>query len=311
MIKGTLFGLLACFIWGLIFVIPGFIEEFSSLEVVFGRYFFYGLLSLVFFISKKKRYPLSLWIRALGYSLVASIIYYLSLVLALRFATPPIAAIILGLAPIPITLYGNWKEKKCDYLQLALPCLLLLIGLVMVNAPHFINSPTPLLFTFGLINGFIAFATWSWYAVTNAEFLKQNPHVRSEEWSTLMGIANLMWVLLFILPVAFFYKDTPLVMKYFLFGPSIKKFILGSMALGFVCSWVGGFYWNKASRILPISLSGQLLIFETVFGLLFVYSLEGAFPSLLETSGIVLLLAAVSYGVHLTSRGKAKAPEIT
>ena len=296
------FGLLACLIWGLIFVVPGFMGEFSSFEVVLGRYFFYGLLSLIFFLrGGLKRHPLNFWARAFGFTLIASVGYYTCLVLALRYATPPITALVLGLCPIPITFYGNWKTKNYNYKKLLFPTLLLFLGLILVNGPHFIHCAAPLVFACGLIAALLSFASFTWYAIVNAEFLKENREISSHDWSTMMGLANLVWVIILAAIFSFIYKGTPVLEKYLSFNEPLQRFILGSMVLGCLCSWVGGFLWNKASRSLSIALAGQILIFETVFGLLFVYCITKQLPPFLELCGIGLLLIAVSYGVHLTS----------
>ena len=117
-----------------------------------------------------------------------------------------------------------------------------------------------------------------------------------------MGLANLVWVILLGMIFFLVYKGTPTLDKYLSFNEPLQRFLLGSMTLGFLCSWVGGFFWNKASRALSMALAGQLLIFETIFGLLFVYCITKEMPPFLECCGIILLLIAVSYGVHLTSQ---------
>ena len=47
MLKGVIFAIIACLVWGLVFVVPSFMQEFSSVEVSMGRYFTYGILSLI------------------------------------------------------------------------------------------------------------------------------------------------------------------------------------------------------------------------------------------------------------------------
>ena len=59
------------------------------------------------------------------------------------------------------------------------------------------------------------------------------------------------------------------------------SFLIGCATLGLLCSWVGASLWNKASVFLPVSLAGQLMIFETIFGVLFVYMLNQQMPSLM------------------------------
>ena len=94
MFKGVVFALGACFIWDLIFIVPQFMSGFSSIEVALGRYLMYGVVSSLFFckslFQKTCRYPRSIWIKALYFSLISTIGYYTFVVLALRYSTPAI-----------------------------------------------------------------------------------------------------------------------------------------------------------------------------------------------------------------------------
>jgi len=74
---------------------------------------------------------------------------------------------------------------------------------------------------------------------------------------------------------------------------NFQNFIYGSLVLGLVCSWAGNFLWNHASTSLPLSLAGQLTIFETIFGLFFVYLVEQRFPGPLELGGVTLMIGGI------------------
>ncbi len=299
-IKGIIFALSACFIWGMIFVIPQYMGDFNCLEVAMGRYSFYGIISASIFIVEycrgSCRYPLKIWSKALVFSLMSTFVYYTSVVLALRFSTPAVTALILGISPIAIAFYGNWKLKECSYRSLMLPSLLILAGLVMINMPHFTAVDSPLEYVLGLLCSMVALMAWSWYVVANAQFLKSHPEISSNDWSTLMGVTTILWVGLFGIVLVLFSQDN---------APAVHSdwtsFFIGSAILGFVCSWTGAFLWNRASYYLPVSLAGQLTIFETLFGLLFVYSIAQELPPLMECLGIILLTGAVIYGIRVST----------
>lgn len=294
MIKGIVYALAACLIWGLIFVVPGFMTAFSSLEVALGRYTVYGIISLLIFFRAKCRYPLSIWIKALFFSLMSTMAYYLFLVLALRYANPAICALILGVSPITIAFYGNWKEREIPFKSLIIPSILILVGLVIINIPHFEGGGLSSSYVFGLGCCLISLIAWSWYVVANSRFLNTHPEVSSSDWSTLIGVASIVWVAIFALIFKNQIDISP--------RPEWKSFIIGSAILGLLCSWVGAFLWNRASLYLPVSLAGQLTIFETVFGVIFVYILAGHLPPMMESIGIVVLLLAVVYGIRRFSR---------
>lgn len=186
MFKGIAFALSACFIWGLIFIIPQFMSSFSSIEIALGRYLFYGGISILFLLKARLqgfcRYPLSVWIKALYLSLLSG--YYL-------------------------------------------------------------------------------------------------------------------WVIVCSLGCVVFLCDKLDAQKYFTWNHDSISFFIGCGILGLLCSWVGAVFWNKASVYLTVSLTGQLMVFETIFGVLFVYTLDQQLPSLMECCGIVLLLGAVICGIRL------------
>jgi len=302
MSKGIVFALGACFVWGLIFVIPQFMEGFSSIEIALGRYFFYALISVLIFarsrLSGTFRYPLSIWIKAVSFALLCSIGYFTFVVLALRYSTPAITALILGISPISIAFYGNWRQKECTYKSLMLPSVLILVGLIVINLPHISTTESPSEYFMGLGCCFMALVLWTWYAVANSEFLKNTPQMQSSDWSTLVGIGNLFWVIVCGSTIIIFDGDQINVNKYLTFSAELKHYLIGCCVLGCVCSWVGAYLWNTACYYLPVSLAGQLMVFETIFGVAFVYILKQDLPPQMEWLGMTILISAVIYGIR-------------
>jgi drug/metabolite transporter (DMT)-like permease len=302
MYKGIVFALAACFIWGLIFIVPLFMDGFSAIEVALGRFSFYGTVSVLILLKAQLqnsgRYPLSIWVKAAFFSLLTTIGYYTFLVLGLRYATPAICALILGISPITIAFYGNWKQRECSFKSLILPSVLIFIGLVIINTPHILESESPSTFALGLLFVLAALLIWSWFVVANSRFLKDHPEIKSSDWATLIGVASLGWALLFGLALTL-HGDFIQLDKYTTWNPALMKYLAGSAVLGLLCSWVGGYLWNRASLYLPVSLAGQLTIFETIFGLLYVCLLDKRIPPSFECIGIALLLIAIFYGIRI------------
>jgi len=298
---GYIFALSACFIWGLIFIIPQFMDGFTAMEVALGRNLFYGLISALIFCKSKVqgtcRYPRIVWQTALRFSLISTIGYYTCVVLALRYSSPAICVLILGISPIAISLYGNWKEKETSYKNLIIPSLLLLVGLGLINIPYLETTTSISSYILGIACCLFSLTAWSWYVVANLRFLQRHPEVRSSDWSTLMGVSTLFWVMLFALFIIVFFSPAISLDQYATPNPALLKFLSGSAVLGMLCSWVGAFLWNKACLFLPVSLAGQLTIFETIFGVVFVYIVEQRLPPLLETLGLLILLGSVVWGI--------------
>lgn len=309
MIKGLLFALLACCAWGFIFPIPMFLKDFNPIEISFGRYFFLGLLSCVLLCFRWKQikphlYSKKIIISSLLMGLIGNIVYFMAVVGGLRFGHPALIALILGLSPIGIGLLGNWKSKEISVKKLVIPFILTGCGLICLNAASFkelLSNGSLLMYIVGLTSSFLALAIWCAFAYYNALFLKENQHVQPGDWATIIGVATFFWILIGIFLISPFITFE----KYFSFEPQSIHYCLGTAVLGMLCSWLGTYLWNKASLYLPLSLAGQMLIFETLFGITFIYSLQKQLPTFLETTGMLAMLSAT----YIALQAFRKAPK--
>ena len=116
MIQGIAFALSACLFWGLIFVVPQFLDSFSSVEVALGRYFFYAIISITIFARARLKgfcqYGRPIWFKALYFSLASTMVYYTALVLALRCCAPAICALVLGQARLQLLFMGIGRTRN-------------------------------------------------------------------------------------------------------------------------------------------------------------------------------------------------------
>lgn len=312
MFKGIAITITACIIWGLIYVIPLYMASFNPIEIAMGRYFCYGIASILYMVSFRwqslKRMPKILWKKAFIFSLLANIGFYPAAVLGIQCADAAVAALILGMTPITITIIGNFKQKECSFKSLIWPCIAIGSGLILVNIPALQASSfekSASLYCTGLLFAFIALISWSIFAVANGRLLKKFPTLSSRDWSSIIGIASLVWVMVIGL-VFMMFTPEPFLYKFLVWTPELQTFIIGSIILGLLCSWTGAFLWNKGSSMLPISLAGQLTIFETLFGLLFVYLLLQRVPEIIELVGMAIILI----GIYSSIRAFAKAQKL-
>lgn len=312
MFRGIVIVITACIIWGLIYVIPLFMSAFNPIEIAMGRYFCYGIVSILYMVCYRRaslvNTPKILWKKAFIFSFLANIGFYPAAVLSIQYADAAIAALILGMTPITIAVMGNLKQKECRFRSLLWPCLAIGVGLILVNTPALRESHIEKSISFyctGLFFGFVALISWSIFAVANGRLLKKYPQLSSRDWSSIMGIASFIWVLT-IGSAFIFFTPEPFLYKYFIWTPELQAFLLGSLVLGLLCSWTGAFLWNKGSSLLPISLAGQLTIFETLFGLLFVYLMQKRVPMAVELAGIAVILI----GIYSSIRLFAKKPKL-
>jgi drug/metabolite transporter (DMT)-like permease len=157
----------------------------------------------------------------------------------------------------------------------------------------------------GLLYALAALACWTWYAVQNSRYLKQSGHFDSHQWSVLIGVLTGLGSLVMVAALAIWQPqqlqvEAPMA-RWWLFWAAC----LGCAVLG---SWLATALWNAASKRLPLTLSGQLIVFETLFALLYAFLWRQAGPSLLEAAAIVLVIGGVLWSMrqHGTPRELAK-----
>ena len=70
-----------------------------------------------------------------------------------------------------------------------------------------------------------------------------------------------------------------------------------------LASLVGNSLWNRASRLLPLTLVGQMILFETLFALIYGWLWEGRWPTLLEVAALTFVVLSVlsCLAVHSSS----------
>lgn len=297
MITGVLFTAAACFCWSLVFVIPSFLENFQPLEIALGRFFIYGLISFSFLALKRrelfaKKYTLY-WKKASYLSLLSTVICYTGTVLNMKYAGPAVATLVFATVPIFIALGGNLHKKEFPSQKLFLPLSLILFGVFFAKFKGIDDSLSISSFLLGLFFGLIGLISWTWFAVENAHFLKQNKEISITDWSLILGTATFFHVIVIGTAFILFSEESS---KYLTFTPEIQKFLFLSIILGSFCTWLAFFLWNKGGKMLPISLTGQLMVFEIIFALFLIYSLEGTWPGPMEWTGVFLMLAGVFLG---------------
>jgi drug/metabolite transporter (DMT)-like permease len=299
MIAGVLFVFAACFIWGLFFVAPQFLTVIFPLHTMYGNFLFLGLIVLFAFIFhslyREPKLSLSVWKKALFFAFFANIVYYTGLILGLRYSSASVTALIMGISPISISIYANLKKKEIRFRTLLIPSILILFGLILVNFPTFHESQhfSLIEYCLGLCCSFLALLAWTWFVIQNSKFLRDNPQIPSSQWSKVIGCATIFWVIVLGLLIILSQSENLPLHQYITISSESRMFLLGCSILGIFCSWVGSYLWNRASSLMPLALAGQLMIFETIFGLTFIYLLEQRWPLPLELTGVVFMLSGI------------------
>lgn len=307
MLIGLMCALGAGLMWGLVFIVPLVLPDYSGLLLSFGRYSAYGLVALIpAWLDRARIAALTKadWLAAFKLSLAGNLIYYAALASAVQLADAPLPAMLIGTLPVVISICANWMpghpSEKISWMRLAPSLLLLLLGVLLVNAHEFAHldgKRTLTDYATGCALTLLAIAAWTWYPIKNAHYLSTHPKMPAATWATVQGLA--------LLPLSisgFFaagwYAAHMNPAYHFPLGPQPGLF-LGLMLVSGVCaSWLGSVLWNKASQRLPTSLAGQLIVFESLAALFYAFLWREALPSIQVLAGAVLLCIGVLLGAR-------------
>ncbi|WP_431777384.1 DMT family transporter [Ottowia caeni] len=286
--------------WGLVFLAPELVREFSPLELTVGRYFFYGLFAAALIAprwgSLVARLPRPQWWNLAWLALSGNTLYYLLLASAVQLGGIAMTSLVIGFMPVAVTVVGSRDRGAVPLRRLAPSLLLCAVGAICIGwqalAGIDAGSVTalgqqPLI---GLLCGVGALASWTAYAIGNARTLVQLKQVSSHDWSLLTGLATGAQSVLLI-PLALFLNQA---------SHSLEAWArLGAVSIGvaLLASIIGNALWNRMSRLLPLTLVGQMILFETLFALLYGFLWESRLPTWLEALALVCVVASVLFCV--------------
>ena len=181
-------------------------------------------------------------------------------------------------------------------LPLALPLLLAilavgLIGLEALQRPTDGHATGPIDVVVGLICAFGALVVWSAYAIGNSRWLARNDRVSAQDGSLLTGVVTGALAVLLV-PVAMLMPGPDWD------GEIWSRFLGVSAAVALGASILGNALWNRASQLMPLTMLGQMIVFETLFALVYGFVFEGRWPSGIEVLAIVMMVASVIWCVR-------------
>lgn len=304
---GVLCGLLAGALWGMVFIVPQLLPAFSPVELAVGRYTAYGAIAFCLMLPRlcalSRRLERSDYAALLRHALAGNIVYYMLLALGVKLAGVAPTSLIIGVLPIAVTLMGRNDHGAVALRSLAWPLLVVSAGIACINVDVFRQAHAvqadlgrTLL---GLACATGALLCWSWYTIDNTRYLKRNPHFSSAEWSALYGITSgAIALLIGLVCLALWHRDITGAAGA-ASGRDWTVFWITNTLLALGASIIGNHLWNIASRRVPVTLSGQLILFETLFALLYGYIHAHQYPRPLEIAAMTLLIAGVVWAVRV------------
>jgi drug/metabolite transporter (DMT)-like permease len=310
MVIGILYALAAGMMWGIVYIAPLLLPEYSAPLQSVGRYLAFGLFALpLAWLDRKALRQLSRsdWIEALKLTAFGNMLYYLCLAGSIQRAGAPVPTMIIGTLPVVITLTANrrnaWRDGQLPWLRLCPSLCLIALGIGCVNQAELSNMhlaqgiDMPRYLT-GTLLALCAVVCWTWYPLKNADWLRNHPGRNPRTWATAQGVATLPLAIIGYLllwgTMGITQPEYPMP-----FGPRPWAFISLMALIGLTASWIGTLCWNEASQRLPTTLVGQLIVFETLIALCYAFILRAEWPHPITMLGAALLVAGVLWAVRV------------
>jgi drug/metabolite transporter (DMT)-like permease len=286
--------------------VPRMLPDFSPLLLSAGRYTMYGVVSLVAALPIARALAARLTredlIALVKLALAGNLLYYILLANAVHLVGMAPTSLIVGVLPVTVTLLGRRDHGAVPLTRLVWPLAMVVAGIACINVDVFTvasgaaGTPTTLLSKLaGLGCAAGALVCWTWFAVENARYLQRQTHFSGNEWSVLWGVVTgalgvLLWLVIALLPAGSLQTT--------LGSERWHTFWMLNLGVAIGASWLGNGLWNAASKRLPLTLSGQMIVFETLFALLYAFIYDHRLPRPLEMAAIALLVAGVSWSVR-------------
>lgn len=280
-------------LWGLVFLAPALARAFTPLEIAIGRYLAYGAIAALLIAPRWPVVSALLtrrdWQSLAWLGLMGNTAYYVLLSTAVQTGGIAMTTIVIGFLPVTITLIGSRDRDAVPLSALAPSLSLCVAGAACIGWQAWSEhaSGMGLSSLTGLVCAVGALAAWTAFAVSNSRSLARLDRVSVHDWSLLTGLSAGAQAIILI----------PVAMLAGAFNHSAEgwmQFAGVSIGVALLASIGGNVLWNQTSRLLPLTLSGQLILFETLFGLLYGFAWEQRLPTLLETLAFVLLIAGVT-----------------
>lgn len=315
---GVLCGLLAGAFWGMVFIAPKLLPAFSPWELAIGRYLAYGLVAFVAALPLMRRLAKKLTradcVALLRQAFTGNLLYYVLLAFGVQLAGVGPTSLIIGILPVSITIMGRRDHGAVPLSRLVWPLLVVAAGIACINIDLFaggggahgaaadaVARPAWQKLA-GVACAAGALVCWTLYAVDNARYLQRHPHYSGNEWSALYGLSTGL-VSVVLAGIGWLVAGDALTAPGS--GRAWQWFWMVNAAVALGASLIGNNLWNIASRRLPLTLSGQMIVFETLFALAYGFVFDDRWPRPLELAAVALLIVGVAWSVRLHATDKS------
>lgn len=292
---GVASGAVAGALWGLVFLAPELVREFGPLHLAVGRYLAYGLIAVLLIAPRWAELAPKIarreWMALAWLALAGNTLYYVLLTSAVQNAGIAMTSLVIGFLPVAVTIVGS-RDRHAVPLTRLLPSLSLCVaGAVFIGwealTAAAAASDSATAHIAGLACAIGALIAWTAYAVGNSRWLGRLTSVSAQDWNLLTGLMAGAQALVLV-PVALAVDPGPHD------SAAWSQLAAVSVAVAVLASIVGNGFWNRMTRLLPLTLVGQMILFETLFALLYGFVWEQRLPTSLETAAFACVVLSVA-----------------
>ncbi len=317
MLLGVLLGVATGALWGLIYIAPLMVPEYNAVLVALSRFMAFGVISLPFLYVFRREIDGFTWAdirQTFRLSLFGNVLFYCLLTICIRLAGAPLAGMFMAVIPVLVAIVSNVRNRgtaaEVPWSKIIPPLVVIFAGLLIANITEFQKAAAQSaeggeMYWIGVAFGIAAIVSWTWFSIANAEWLLKFPKISTGAWTALQGVTVLPLVLLLFAVMAWPMGLMDRTVTEF--GPAPWKFIGVALMIGLLCSWVAMVCWNRMSQLLPASLGGQMIVFESIFAVIYALIWRGEMPTVSMTVGFVILIGGVLGSLRVfQSHGKTR-----
>lgn len=289
---GIAYGAGAGALWGLVFLAPELASAFSPLQLAIGRYLAYGAISLALIAPRWRTLAVKIsrrvWATLALLALSGNTLYYVLLATAVQLGGIAMTSLIIAFLPVAVTIIGSRERGAVPLSSLALSLLLCAAGVSCIGYQAFAGQPDQ--GVAGGIAGFAcavgALACWTSFAVYNSRAIRRLKEVSTGDWNLLTGVMSGTQAALLVPLALLVYPQR---------HTSAEWALLGCICVGvaLVASIAANDLWNRMSKLLPLTMAGQMILFETLFALIYGFVWEHRLPHAIEVAAFALVIASV------------------
>jgi len=200
------------------------------------------------------------------------------------------------MVPVVVILWGLRDPGAVPLRRLAWPLVMAvaavgLIGFEALRRPTDGHADGPLDVALGLACAIGALVAWSAYAIGNSRWLARHDRVSAQDGSLLTGVVTGA-LSLALVPIALIASGAS-------WDDAVwSRFLMVSASVALGASILGNALWNRASQLMPLTMLGQMIVFETLFALIYGFIYEGRWPTGIEGLAIILMVVSVIWCVR-------------